>query len=179
MPSNIVSPPPKSQYEIERDERIARNEAFMKSIGIDPHGGGYVKKNTKKSPPKPRMPRKKVPESERRRSSRLQGVTLAPERLTYESDDDAPRRKRSRGSGGRSRKVARVESLSEEKPPMTVPPPDLGGGGPLVESLSSPELNVSICCFFRLPARPPACLFIFLRLGRLSFLATISVLHFD
>lgn len=116
MPSNIVSPPPKSQYEIERDERIARNEAFMKSIGIDPHGGGYVKKNTKKSPPKPRMPRKKVPESERRRSSRLQGVTLAPERLTYESDDDAPWRKRSRASGGsRSRKVARVELLSEEQ----------------------------------------------------------------
>ena len=115
MPTNIVSPPPKSQYEIERDERIARNEAYMKSIGIDPHGGGYMKQNKKKSPPKPRMPRK-VPESERRRSSRLQGVTLAPERLTYESDDDAPWRKRSRGSGGgRSRKVARVESLSEEQ----------------------------------------------------------------
>jgi hypothetical protein len=115
MPTNIVSPPPKSQYEIERDARIARNEAYMKSISIDPHGGGYMKQNTKKSPPKPRMPRKQVPESERRRSSRLQGVTLAPERLTYESDDDAPRRKRSRGSGGRSRKVARVESLSEEQ----------------------------------------------------------------
>ena len=41
MSSNCV-PPPKSQYEIERDERIKRNEAFMLSIGIDPHGGGYV-----------------------------------------------------------------------------------------------------------------------------------------
>ena len=30
MSSNYV-PPPKSQYEIERDERIARNEAFMRS----------------------------------------------------------------------------------------------------------------------------------------------------
>ena len=41
MPSNIPAAP-KSQYEIERDERIKRNEAFMLSIGIDPHGGGYV-----------------------------------------------------------------------------------------------------------------------------------------
>ena len=41
MPSNIPVAP-KSQYEIERDERIKRNEAFMLSIGIDPHGGGYV-----------------------------------------------------------------------------------------------------------------------------------------
>ena len=42
---------PKSQYEIERDERIKRNEAFMLSIGIDPHGGGYMKQNKKKAPP--------------------------------------------------------------------------------------------------------------------------------
>ena len=41
MPSNIPVAP-KSQYEIERDERIKRNEAFMLSIGIAPHGGGYV-----------------------------------------------------------------------------------------------------------------------------------------
>ena len=41
MPSNIPAAP-KSQYEIERDERIKRNEAFMLSIGIDPHGGGYI-----------------------------------------------------------------------------------------------------------------------------------------
>ena len=44
MPSNIPVAP-KSQYEIERDERIKRNEAFMLSIGIDPHGGGYMKQN--------------------------------------------------------------------------------------------------------------------------------------
>ena len=66
MPSNIPAAP-KSQYEIERDERIKRNEAFMLSIGIDPHGGGYMKQNKKKAPSKPRLPRKKVPESERRR----------------------------------------------------------------------------------------------------------------
>ena len=49
----------------------------MLSIGIDPHGGGYMKQNKKKAPPKPRLPRKKVPESERRRSSRLQGGTAS------------------------------------------------------------------------------------------------------
>ena len=53
----------------------------MESIGIDPHGGGYMKQNKKKAPPKPRLPRKKVPESERRRSSRLQGGTEKPDRL--------------------------------------------------------------------------------------------------
>ena len=79
MPSNIPVAP-KSQYEIERDERIKRNEAFMLSIGIDPHGGGYVlaeqedlhaidetlvstqmKQNKKKAPPKaPARPKVRV-----------------------------------------------------------------------------------------------------------------------
>ena len=80
MPSNIPVAP-KSQYEIERDERIKRNEAFMLSIGIDPHGGGYMKQNKKKAPPKPRAPKPYVPTSERRRSRRLQGGT-APDRDT-------------------------------------------------------------------------------------------------
>ena len=115
MPSNIPAAP-KSQYEIERDERIKRNEAFMLSIGIDPHGGGYMKQNKKKAPPKPRLPRKKVPESERRRSSRLQGGTAEPERLTYDewSDDERPRQ-RSRGSGGRRARKNRLVELSEEQ----------------------------------------------------------------
>ena len=115
MPSNIPVAP-KSQYEIERDERIKRNEAFMLSIGIDPHGGGYMKQNKKKAPPKPRLPRKKVPESERRRSSRLQGGTAGPERLTYDewSDDERPRQ-RSRGSGGRRARKNRLVDLSEEQ----------------------------------------------------------------
>ena len=115
MPSNIPAAP-KSQYEIERDERIKRNEAFMLSIGIDPHGGGYMKQNKKKAPPKPRLPRPKVPESERRRSSRLQGGTAEPERLTYDewSDDERPRQ-RSRGSGGRRARKNRLVELSEEQ----------------------------------------------------------------
>ena len=107
MPSNIPAAP-KSQYEIERDERIKRNEAFMLSIGIDPHGGGYMKQNKKKAPPKPRLPRKKVPESERRRSSRPRQT----ERLTYDewSDDERPRQ-RSRGSGGRRARKNRLGVL--------------------------------------------------------------------
>ena len=111
MPSNIPAAP-KSQYEIERDERIKRNEAFMLSIGIDPHGGGYMKQNKKKAPPKPRLPRKKVPGSERRRSSRPRPT----ERLTYDerSDDERPRQ-RSRGSAGRRARNNRLVELSEEQ----------------------------------------------------------------
>ena len=117
MPSNIPVAP-KSQYEIERDERIKRNEAFMLSIGIDPHGGGYMKQNKKKAPSKPRLPRKKVPESERRRSSRLQGGTAEPERLTYDdwSDDERPRQ-RSRGSGA----AARATTASSSSPRSSAP----------------------------------------------------------
>ena len=75
-----------------------------------------MKQNKKKAPPKPRLPRKKVPESERRRSSRLQGGTAEPERLTYDewSDDERPRQ-RSRGSGGRRARKNRLVELSEEQ----------------------------------------------------------------
>ena len=71
-----------------------------------------MKQNKKKAPPKPRLPRPKVPESERRRSSRLQGGTAEPERLTYDewSDDERPRQ-RSRGSGGRRARKNRLVEL--------------------------------------------------------------------
>ena len=49
MPQYVVAPPPKSQYEIERDERIKRNEEYLLSIGINPRGGGYMKPNKKRS----------------------------------------------------------------------------------------------------------------------------------
>ena len=75
-----------------------------------------MKQNKKKAPSKPRLPRPKVPESERRRSSRLQGGTAEPERLTYDewSDDERPRQ-RSRGSGGRRARKNRLVELSEEQ----------------------------------------------------------------
>ena len=75
-----------------------------------------MKQNKKKAPSKPRLPRPKVPESERRRSSRLQGGTAEPERLTYDewSDDERPRQ-RSRGSAGRRARNNRLVELSEEQ----------------------------------------------------------------
>ena len=67
----------------------------------------------KKAPPRPRAPKKKVPESERRRSPRLAGETIAPERLTYDwSDDEGPKR-RSRSS--RRKGVRVVDDLSDEQ----------------------------------------------------------------
>ena len=106
------APAKKSQYELERDERIKRNEKFMLSLGINPYGSGYVKENKKKAP-RPRAPKPYVPESERRRSARLKGVVIAIERLTYnESDDEGPKR-RSRSS--RRKGVRVVDDLSDEQ----------------------------------------------------------------
>ena len=104
----------KSQYELERDARIKRNEEFMLSIGLNPYGsGGYVKQNTKKAPPKPRAPKKYGPESERRRSPRLAGETIALERLTYDcSDDEGPKR---RSQSSRRKRVRVVDELSDEQ----------------------------------------------------------------
>ena len=71
-----------------------------------------MKQNKKKAPPKPRLPRKKVPGSERRRSSRPRPT----ERLTYDerSDDERPRQ-RSRGSAGRRARKNRLVELSDEQ----------------------------------------------------------------
>ena len=55
-------------------------------------------------------PRKKVPESERRRSSRL---AIAPERLTYDwSDDEGPKR---RSQSSRRKRVRVVDELTDEQ----------------------------------------------------------------
>ena len=55
-PKHVVPAPPKSQYELERDERIKRNEKFMLSLGINPYGSGYLKEKKKS-----RSRRKRVP----------------------------------------------------------------------------------------------------------------------
>mmetsp|Transcript_23262 Transcript_23262/g.69674 ORF Transcript_23262/g.69674 Transcript_23262/m.69674 type:complete len:256 (-) Transcript_23262:41-808(-) len=80
----------KSQYELERDARIARNQAFLASIGLGEDG----QKLPKKAPrtPKPRAPKRKVPESERRKSSRLAGGVAPVERLEYDPEDFEDRR---------------------------------------------------------------------------------------
>ena len=46
---HAVPPPPKSQYELERDERIKRNEKFMLALGINPYGSGYLKEKKRRS----------------------------------------------------------------------------------------------------------------------------------
>jgi len=110
---HAVPPPPKSQYELERDARVKRNEAFMLEIlGIDPLAGGYVKQN-KKAPPKPRAPKPYVPESQRRRSPRLAGVVIAIERFTCDlSDDEGPKR---RSQSSRRKRVLVADDLSDER----------------------------------------------------------------
>ena len=71
MSSNYV-PPPKSQYEIERDERIARNEAFMRSLGL---GNGLASVGAvvrrKRGPPRKRQ--RGPPRKGDRESLRLKG----------------------------------------------------------------------------------------------------------
>ena len=133
---------PKSQYEIERDERIKRNEEYMLSIGINPYGSGYLKEK-KKAPPKPRLPKKKVPESERRRSSRLQGGTAEPERLTYDewSDDEGPKR---RSQSSRRMRVRVVDELSDEQRAVLEAAPTLAELEELLISLESLPESLSV-----------------------------------
>ena len=72
--------PVKSQYELERDARKARNERFLAALNLGP---GL------KPQPKPRAPRKKrafVPLNERRRSSRLSEVDI----VNYAESSFAP-----------------------------------------------------------------------------------------
>ena len=102
----------KSQYELERDARIKRNEEWMIAHGFNPYGSGPLTE-IKKAPRKPRLPKEYVPESERRRSPRLKGETASPECLTYDlSDDEGPKR---RARGSRRKMVRVVYDLSDEQ----------------------------------------------------------------
>ena len=93
----VVHAPPKSQYELERDARIKRNEAFLVSLGLGKDGAKKLKapKKAQRTPPK-----KKAPQGPRRTSARLSKGASPVERLTYEErdwDDMTPRpRKRAR-----------------------------------------------------------------------------------
>ena len=101
----------KSQYELERDARIKRNQEWMIAHGFNPFGSGPLKEIKKKASPRPRAPKKYVPESERRRSPRLAGETIAPKRLTYDgSDEDGPKR---RSQSLRRWRVRVVDDLSD------------------------------------------------------------------
>ena len=84
----VVHAPPKSQYELERDARIKRNEAFLVSLGLGKDGVKAPKK-AQRTPPK-----KKAPQGPRRTSARLSKGASPVERLTYEErdwDDMTPR----------------------------------------------------------------------------------------
>ena len=84
--SSAYVPPPKSQYEIERDERIARNEAFMRSLGL---GGGLAavvpSRQRPAATPRRKRPRDAEPREGERKSGRLAGEA-APDLYDVERD---------------------------------------------------------------------------------------------
>ena len=96
MSSNYV-PPPKSQYEIERDERIARNEAFMRSPFGAPTGR-VPQLRRPAAAPRLKRPRDWEPREGERKSSRLAGEP-APDLFDVrrdalaEADAEAPARR--------------------------------------------------------------------------------------
>ena len=93
-----VEPPPLSEYELQRNKKIAANQAFLETLGLGGTG--------QKLPKKPSAPRKRkrevVEEHEKRRSVRLQGGPAPIERLqddprSYEDYEEIrQRRKRAR-----------------------------------------------------------------------------------
>ena len=89
-----IAPAVKSQYEIERDERIKRNEAFLVSLGLGKDGAAKLKAPKKASAP--RTPRAKKVRGPRRTSSRLSGGAAPVERLSYDAShfDETPRPKK-------------------------------------------------------------------------------------
>ena len=86
-----VEPAPLSEYELQRNERIAANQAFLETLGL----GGTGQKLPKK-PSAPRKRKRKGEEPERR-SVRLQGGPAPIERLADDPrsyDDFMESRKR-------------------------------------------------------------------------------------
>ena len=93
-----VEPAPLSEYELQRNERIAANQAFLETLGL---GGTGQKLPKKPSAPRKRK-RKEVAEHEKRRSVRLQGGPAPIERLQDDPrsyadyEESRQRRKRAR-----------------------------------------------------------------------------------
>ena len=79
----------KSEYEQERDARIARNEAFMRSLGL---GGGLAGPEEPKKPKKPRKkrPRGSEPREGSRKSGRIAGE-IAPRRAKIRRARTSPK----------------------------------------------------------------------------------------
>ena len=91
-----VEPPPLSEYELQRNERIAANQAFLETLGLGGTGQKLPKKPARAKPKK-----RKVEETEKRKSVRLAGVPAPIERLADDprSYDDfmESRKRRKRG----------------------------------------------------------------------------------
>ena len=71
-----VEPPPLSEYELHRNERIAANQAFLETLGLGGTGQKLPKKPARAKPKK-----RKVEEAEKRKSVRLAGGPAPIERL--------------------------------------------------------------------------------------------------
>ena len=72
-----VEPAPLSEYELQRNERIAANQAFLETLGL----GGTGQKLPKRQKRAPAKPKRKVEEHEKRKSVRLAGGPAPIERL--------------------------------------------------------------------------------------------------
>lgn len=100
-PKEVYAPPPLSQYEIDRNITIAKNQAFLQTLGLGDNGSNLPKMKRK---PVKRKPKRKVEEHEKRKSSRLAGGPAPIERLAdnpasyADFEESRERRQRPRGS---------------------------------------------------------------------------------
>ena len=92
-----VEPAPLSEYELQRNKKIAANQAFLETLGLGGTGQKLPKKPARAKPKK-----RKVEEHEKRKSVRLAGGPAPIERLqddprSYEDYEEIrQRRKRAR-----------------------------------------------------------------------------------
>ena len=102
-----VEPPPLSEYELQRNERIAANQAFLETLGLGGTGQKLPKKPARAKPKK-----RKVEEAEKRKSVRLAGGPAPIERL-----QDDPRSYDDFVESRQRRKRPRVEAspLTDEQ----------------------------------------------------------------
>jgi hypothetical protein len=103
-----------SEYELERLERIRRNEAYMASLGLGKKGKGSqpnmkaAKKATVVRVPKQHQ---RVADADRRSSSRIAGRPTPVDRLSYDHPEWAvndTKQRAPRGGGGGSPRSPRI-----------------------------------------------------------------------
>ena len=99
----------KSDYELQRDANIARNQAVLDALGL----GGNNSLKPQKAPVAAREPAPLIPEQERRRSSRVSKQVVTFEALSHEFCDEEERVAEGRVREGRKR--AAPTSYREEQ----------------------------------------------------------------